>query len=143
MEFIKNKRKLILNILVFAAALLIGSYFFSKNSAGTAAFTLREGTVYLSSGSDYSCEIPLSHVTDIFLLDDPNFGEPADGGTNKHCRYGIWQNEAWGEYRIVAETKIQKCIVLSGEEGFTLFNYESEKTTESLYRALREYTGMD
>ena len=143
MELIKKKRGLILNILVFAAALLIGSYFFSKNSAGTAAFSIKEGTVYLSSGSDYACEVSLSEVTDILLSEVHDFGEPTDGGTNKHCRYGIWQNEAFGEYRVVAEKGITKCIVLSGDDGYTIFNYESESTTENLYRALREYTGMD
>ncbi len=156
METLLKKRALILNIIVFAGALILGSLYFGSSDAQAVKFSLDGRTVSLAAGREFALNVPLDEVDDILLVRDPDFGGALqDGGTNSRCRYGTWHNEEWGDYALAAEQRLHNCIVLrvgdggdetAGDAGdlpeYVVFNYESDTTTESLHKALREYAGF-
>ena len=151
-----GRRVRILNILVIAAALLLGLWFLRTLDVKAVEFSLEERVAHLEAGREFSVDVPLDEVSDILLVRDPDFGVPLeDGGLNSRCRYGRWHNEEWGNYIVAAEQKLHSCVVLIVDrekesdgagsyagERFVVFSCESDDATEDLWRALRESIGL-
>ena len=96
--------------------------------------------VYVSSDK-YSMNI---HYADIASAELAALAEPGekvqDGYDNDILRAGVWTNDAWGEYIIVADLDATTCILLKLEDGRTLvFNRKNDKTTAEIYETLLTY----
>ena len=71
------------------------------------------------------------------LVEMPDKGNVVNGSDDMSIRYGIWNNDTWGEYTIVAIPNATNCIVMHLHDGRTfVFNARSNEYTAELFAAL-------
>ena len=87
---------------------------------------------------DFYTTVKYEDVIAIELVEVSDFGSPVDGGSDKSCRWGTWENEAWGEYSQYTLTGTSRAVLLHMTEGYFLLSYESGETTELLSEMLRD-----
>ena len=127
-------------ILLFLAVLAMAFVFYGVFGRNTLLLTLENETVALSGPEGSSFSVPYSAIASMELREAFEPGTAVDGGVKNHIRYGLWQNEEFGEYRLFASDKIGPVIVLRNAEGETLvYNYESDKTTRSHYESFLDF----
>ncbi|MBQ8834390.1 MAG: hypothetical protein IJ001_05645 [Oscillospiraceae bacterium] len=82
--------------------------------------------------------------TDIISAELAQLAEPGEkvenGYDNDILRAGVWENDTWGEYIIVADLDTNTCIVVKVTDGRTLvFSRKSDKATAEDYETLLTY----
>ena len=92
----------------------------------------------LVSSDKYNMSIQYSDIASAELVELAESGEKVeDAWDNDIIRAGVWKNDTWGEYIIVADLDVDTCIVLRLHDGRTLvFSRKNEKTTENMYETL-------
>ena len=100
-----------------------------------------DSTSMLVNSDKYNMSIQYSDIASAELTELAEPGEKVqDGWDNDIIRVGVWENETWGEYIIVADLDADNCIVLHLHDGRTLvFSRKNEKTTEKMYETLLTY----
>lgn len=127
-------------ILLILVVLALAFVFYGVFGRNTLLLTLENETVALSGPEDSSFSVPYFAIASMELRDSFDPGAAVDGGIKNRIRYGLWQNEEFGEYRLFASDKIGPVIVLRTADGETLvYNYESEQTTRSHYESFLDF----
>lgn len=97
-----------------------------------------EDGLTVESESGYVIDIAYEDVTAIELREDFDYGTLIDGVDEKKEKSGVWENEELGQYRLCVNAGIPSCIILHTESGSLVINYESDRSTQSLYEAMLE-----
>ncbi len=79
-----------------------------------------------------------SDVTSMELVNVSDFGINISGGENRNVRYGVWENEKWGNYELYALTSFNECIVMHSADAVLVFNTESDEVTADLFTQIQE-----
>lgn len=82
----------------------------------------------------YKDEIQAAEVVTAFTM-----GEAVEVISEDKYIAGTWENDEWGSYVLCIKENLKCYLVVTTEETVFVFNYESEKTTESLCSALLEW----
>lgn len=129
-----SMRKLIMFCLT---ALIIVLFFFLRGD-NSIVLELRENDAITLDGPQGTfVAIPYEDIQSVALLDSFDRGECINGGTKYKNVYGTWLCEAFGEYTLMARTKVDEHIAITDKDGQTLvFNYESNEVTENLYELI-------
>lgn len=101
--------------------------------------TIEEDGLSIASEEGNGFRLKWEEVQSLELRDEWDYGTLVEGTDNGKEKSGIWENAETGEYELFVSDKIQSVIYCTLDEGEPLvFNYESEKTTASLYDAMLE-----
>ena len=129
-----KQKNLAIVILVLAMVLF---YIFSGGSVGI-SLDFGEDALVLSA-SDYDWLIPYAQIESLELTDLPELGSVVDGSEKHILCCGIWENEAFGEYTLCADPRIESCIVIRMRSGdIYVLNYENGDSTEQLHKMFSE-----
>ena len=142
MKFWKSfSKRSVLRQLFFGIALfiiLIPIAIWDSNTQVKVSFNSEAAFV---SSDEYNMNIHYADIVsaELTALADPG-EEVQDCLDNDILRVGVWTNDAWGEYIIVADLDATTCILLKLEDGRTLvFNRKNDKTTAEIYETLLTY----
>ena len=138
---VKSKR--ILGILI-----VIGIIVYGTIAAGSPGLTVgfdQENPVryfyFQYSGRDVETvryEIYLEDVISVSYVKEHQLGEMVDGVDTNAMTFGIWHNEAYGDYKLGIVDKIDSYVLVETKSGYAVLNYESDSTTEQLAKAIQE-----
>ena len=100
-----------------------------------------ENTEVQVFSAKYSLAIPYDIIESAQLVDLPFEGERVtDAFDDDTLRAGVWNNETWGEYHIVADLDAKNCIEVKLNDGQTfVFSRKDNATTEADYQTLTGY----
>ena len=96
-----------------------------------------DSSIFVKS-KKYSMSVLYQEIdsAELTQLADPG-EEVTDSFDNDILRTGIWENDTWGEYYIVADLDTSNCIVLHLIDGRTfVFSCKDDETTVSHYEQL-------
>ena len=126
-----DKRKM---ILFFVTALIIILFFYMRGDYRIVLDLQKDDSITVSGPQETFFSVRYEDLETIALLDDFDRGECTDGGKKYNHSFGTWNCEIFGEYTLIAMSKVNKHIAITDKDGHTLvFNYESEEVTENLY----------
>ena len=121
-------KRILFTLLIIA----LGVFFYGVFGRNTLLLSLDNDAVTLSGPENSAYSVPFSSIASMELRVDFDPGEPVDGRTKNHIRYGLWHNAEFGDYQLFTSEKIEPVIVLRTADGEVLvYNYESDKTTRS------------
>ena len=125
-------------MLLFCLTVLIIVLFFFLQGDNSIVLELQENNAITLDGPQGTfVSIPYEDIRSITLLDSFDRGECIDGGAKYKNVYGTWRCEKYGEYTLMARTKVDEHIAITDKSGHTLvFNYESNEVTENLYELI-------
>ncbi len=131
-----KRGKMIGMIAVWIAVFAVLAIFLrpTKNTAATA----KDGSLVITGRSGYSLSIVYAELTEIEYRDEMDYGTMIEGTDTGKEKSGRWENAELGTYLLCVNAKIKPCIILRDAEGTKVINYESEKSTEALYKAISE-----
>ena len=97
----------------------------------------------ISVGSNrYNLRVEYDLIETLELVEMPDRGENIDGRDETSIRYGIWSNDIWGEYTVLAVPNATNCIVLHLNDGRTfVFNARSNDYTAEIFAQLQTHLG--
>lgn len=133
MNTIKN---IYILILIFLAVATVFAIVYSGDST---VLDVGESSLTINGAGSTSYTIDYEDIQSVELVYSPDYGTSIDGGKKQMYAYGTWNNEAWGEYRLDANTNIDICIVITEIDGVFVFNYINEQTTKDFYHSFLEY----
>lgn len=88
----------------------------------------------------YNLRVEYDLITSAELTEMPDRGENIDGKDETSIRYGVWSNETWGEYTVLAIPNATNCIVLHLNDGrIFVFNARSNDYTAELFGQLQDH----
>ena len=89
----------------------------------------------------YSMSIQYSDIADAELTELPEAGDPvADCRDDGIIRCGVWRNDTWGEYIIVADADVTNCVKLTLHDGRILvFNRKNNDSTAKDFVELQSF----
>ena len=125
-------------ILIFIF-LAVATVFALVSSGGSTVLEVGESSLTINGAGSTSYTIDYEDIQSVELVYSPDYGTRVDGGKKQKVAYGIWNNEAWGDYHLDAKTNIDVCIVITEIDGVFVFNYINEQTTEDFYYSFLEY----
>lgn len=122
----------------FLMAIMI--LFAIRQSNNMVKVSFADTEVYVSSAR-YSLTIPYDMIASSELTALPEPGERgADAYDDDILRAGVWTNDVWGEYYIVADLDVMNCIVTELEDGrIFVFNRKNDASTAEDYETLQSY----
>lgn len=127
--------------ILFAIGLIALMLLFAiRQSNNTVKVSFNRDMVDVTSAK-YSMSIRYEDIVSARLTDLAEDGERIDycydDGT---LRAGIWHNDTWGDYIIVADLDTSKCIYIEIEDGRVLvFSRKNDKTTKEDFETLQTY----
>ena len=100
-----------------------------------------EATEVQVFSAKYSLAIPYNIVQSAELVDLPFEGDRVTNAfDDETLRAGVWNNETWGEYHIVADLDATNCIEVRLNDGrIFVFSRKDNATTQADYQTLTEY----
>ncbi len=127
--------------ILFAVGLIALMLFFAiRQSNNTVKVYFSEEMVEVTSAK-YSMSIRYEDIVSAQLTDLAEDGERIDYCyDDSTLRAGIWHNDTWGDYIIVADLDTSNCILIEIEDGRTLvFSRKNDKTTIEDFETLQSY----
>ena len=119
-------------------ALLIPTAIWDSNSQ----VKVRFGSDMVSVKCDrYNMSIHYADIADVELTELAEAGTPLmDCRDDNIIRCGVWNNETWGEYIIVADADATNCVKLELNDGRILvFNRKNNEATEKDFVELQSF----
>lgn len=132
------------NLIVIAAIFVgVSLYFIFRGSAATPYTISMANDAITVKGTDvYSYVLPMSDVASAEIVTIDDFGELISGASNRTHMCGVYRNSQFGEYDIWIVKKVQSYLAVTDKDGHVLvINFESDKSTEELCKAINEYIG--
>ena len=119
-------------------ALLIPMAILDSNSQVKVRF---DSDVVFVKCDRYNMTIQYSDIAQAELTELPEAGEPiADCRDDNIIRCGVWNNDTWGEYTIVADADATNCVKLTLNDGRILvFNRKNNEATEKDFVELQGF----
>lgn len=130
-----NRRMLLGNLLVLLVVFVVVT-FLLPNGRQRNLFTWEETQLRITFPDETSRSISYDSLDAIVLVETPNFGVCLSGEDGGNYRYGLWKNDELGEYTLCAYRSFTRVIQLTTESETYWISYESEQTTEGLYRSI-------
>lgn len=124
--------------LILFASIIVIVLLYSLLGGGGDKTELDIGEHSLSIGCEsFSTNLDYADISAIEAVEVADFGAPVSGGEGKSCRWGLWENEAWGQYTQHTITETAKAVLLHLRDGSRmLLSYESGESTVTLGRLL-------
>ena len=82
--------------------------------------------------------IPYQHITDIQLVENPDFGTCIRGTSSEKYRYGLWENDALGQYILCTFKSFETVIQIDTADQIYWIGYDSSESTGLLYQGFLE-----
>lgn len=128
------------DIILAAAVILTVIIIQWINRTDPILFQFGDNSMTITCPADTALSVELSYrnilsVTETDTLDP---GTNLSGVSTDKCWFGVWQNSAYGQYTLCATPSVSRFIVLETAEGFVVCNYESDDSTQGLYKGLVE-----
>lgn len=128
-----NKKYSIILIISIVVIVLVYSL---AGGGGKTELDIGEDSLSVKYG-DFSASVDYKDIAAIELLELADFGTSIDGGSDSHFRWGLWENEVWGEYTQYTLVNSSAVVALHlGDGGVFLLAYESDETTVMLAQLL-------
>ena len=137
-----DRKKALINWIVIAAVFLFAILFSRLFQGNTVVSRFTEEGLTLTGPESFNAAVTYSEMTEIGLKEEFDYGSAAGGSENSRCRYGAWKNEAYGAYTLAVRKETKKAIVIKAGERVVVFNAEDDQTTETLYEAILQKTGL-
>ena len=119
-------------ILIILAALLL----FWRFTPPSAKLSLDGEAFSVADGDTVDVSIPFAKIRTISLIGTLERGEMVRGTSTRHVARGIWENDAYGEYTLCINERINCCLVIQADSQTLVYNYESSETTQGIYDML-------
>lgn len=138
-KFLTNK--VVLRQLLFVLALFVLLIPMAMLDSNTQVKVQFDVETVLVKSDKYKMTIQYSDIASAQLTDLAEAGEKVtDAFDDKIIRTGIWKNDAWGEYIIVADLDTTNCIKLELHDGRILvFSRKNNEATEKDFAELQSY----
>lgn len=81
-------------------------------------------------------DIAFSDISSVELRDDVDYGMRVGGYGGADISSGNFRNSEFGNYRLALHNGVDLCIVVHHSGGVTVFNLDSEQSTEDFYHRL-------
>ena len=119
-----SKKDLIFGLIILSLVIII-----SLKPSNKVRFTFGEDSVDIKT-TKFSMNVPYDMIRSAELVDKPDMGTVKDGYTDNIIAYGVWENQAWGEYTACIEVYTDNCITLSLTDGrlFVVSRRDNEET---------------
>lgn len=133
----REKRAKYLNLLIFAAILIVMSVLsslFSKNFE----FQFTDESMTITDPDKSTCTVLYDDILSMEIVESPDWGTCVDGDSSRSCRWGIWENAAWGRYTMFTSTTADVCILIRTDTQVIALSYESDDVTIGLMDSLNE-----
>lgn len=82
--------------------------------------------------------IPYQQITGITLVEDPDFGICIDGDSTEKYRYGLWENQALGQYVLCTFKSFDTVIQVDTADRVYWIGYDSSESTRLLYQGFMD-----
>lgn len=88
----------------------------------------------------YTMNIPYDQIVSLEVVDVPPAGDAIDGKDNITNRYGVWENDTWGEHYLCLDLVADNCIVARLQDGkIFVFSHGGTEETIEVYEELQTY----
>ena len=124
--------------ILFATALMGLMIFFAVRQSNNTVKVYFEEDQVVATSAKYSLGMPYDQIASAELTAIPFEGDRvASAYDDDTLRAGVWHNETWGEYYIVADLDAKNCIVVTLNDGrIFVFSHRDNATTEADYQTL-------
>lgn len=125
---------------LFFIVVILAMVLFYTLSGGSVGISLDFGEEVLTvSAEKFDHIIPYGDVENLELISLPAPGTLLEGADKRSLRYGVWENEQWGEYLQCVTPKVDQCILITMESGEVfLLNYQDAESTAALHKMFTE-----
>lgn len=131
---------------VIICLLIVGFFLLTKNSLGLGSYgglapqleETRFGITGLDGSTHYFTYVDADSIELHDDLKSFDTGEKVEGQENRATLSGIYRNDAFGEYQLHIQKKLNYYIVVRNADGVLVFNLESDDTTKELHRYIME-----
>lgn len=132
-----NKRKTWISWIVWVIVILILSR--TMNGEQKVAVTVEADGLSFKTASGYTSELKWEDISSLELKENLSYGTLVEGTDNSKEKSGIWTNDLFGEYELIANARVTNSIVCVTDSGRVLvFNFESVESTASLLAAIQD-----
>lgn len=84
------------------------------------------------------CTIPYSAITEVQLLEDPQYGTMTQGKETRQGSSGTWEHPQWGSYTLCAYASSSSAVRILAEGKCYVTNLSSLAETQQLYQIIQE-----
>lgn len=116
--------------------LIIGMTIWKTSSRDIMKIQWTETTLSVTDPANAVYTFNLEDLKRLSLREGWDFGTCREGGETGSYKYGIWENEEFGEYRLYAARECSSVILLESDAEKIALSYESDQITRELYDAL-------
>lgn len=134
-EFKRSKRSQIISI-VFLIVIVVGVTIWRGRGVSTLKMQWTESMLTVTDPSGAAFTLDLNELQRISLREEWEYGICREGGEDRFYRYGVWENEEFGKYRLYASQSCVSVILLEASSGIIAISYESDSITRDLYESL-------
>lgn len=124
-----------LSILLLLVVIVVVSLWRS-NGKNAMQMQWREDSVSFTDPEGEEFSLAYADITSTEYVQSWDRGDCLDGGSNSFYHYGLWHNDAVGDYHLYASTSCDSCILFRYDGGYLAVSYESDETTHALYESI-------
>lgn len=119
--------------LVLAAVVLL-------NLLGGSGFSVAPGPgeLMLTMHDGKTCTVPYSSITEVRLLEEPQYGTMLEGKQTRQGSSGTWQHPEWGNYILCAYSSSDCAVWFLAEGQCYVTSLSSSAETRQLYQIILE-----
>jgi len=130
------------SIIFFICCVVIFALFSFFRGSAKNDIIIEDNALSLSY-NEFQTKVDYEDIISIGLIKQEDFGQPVEGGSNRSCRWGSWENENLGLYTQYTTMASDYCVMLELKNGeLVLLSFEGTESTvilgETLYEMLLE-----
>ena len=133
---LNRSRKVQLISFAVLIILILGYTLWQGAGPGPMKIQWTETTFTITTPDDQTYSVPLDKLKKISFRSQWDPGKCIDGGEDNYNRYGIWNNDEFGDYRLYAAKGSSSVILMKTDMETIVFSYESDRTTKELYGSI-------
>lgn len=118
---------------VLLVSLLGGSGFSVATGSEALTLTMHDGK---------TCTVPYSSITQVQLLEDPQYGTVTEGQQTRQGKSGTWEHPQWGSYTLCVYASGGCAVWLLADEQCYVVNLSSPEETRQLYQIVLEKSSV-
>ena len=131
----RNKR---IKIAGWLLVLVIVTLYWLINDNEKISVTIADDALICSFTSGGIFEIRLDDIVSLTEVQEYDVGQFVSGSETKRFRFGVWENDLLGAYRLCSYRNVDQFIIFDTKEGHFVINFESNDATSSFYKAFNE-----
>lgn len=136
LEYQKNRQR---TTLVIFLILIVGVLLYSiLTGSDSLELAVDANTMGVAGPEDYTHFIALSDITEVTLIEEFDAGEAVDAVESDTMYVGIYENDLFGEYEIIAYQSCTTVIAVYTEDAVFVVGGASESRTQSYYETISE-----